>query len=200
MTAIAYKDGVLVGDSLLCWESGNLCYRAGLCDKVHKYHKDGQIVYWAESGDCQEAGAYIESLFEFINAPWGTTFKDPFPDDETAGIACYGGRVLDIYANATPVVGLCAKGTGKTFALGVMEYGGTAIDAVATAIELDVYSGYPIQGFNVRTGEEIFIANKEKYTRLRDQSKLSKNGLCTCKQRTEVPKLGAEDDPQIPVS
>ncbi len=53
---------------------------------------------------------------------------------------------------------------------------------------------------NSVSGEAIFIANKEEYTRLRNQHKLPTGGVRVDEPGNEVPKLGAKDDPQVPVS
>lgn len=192
MTTIAYKDGILVGDTLLTMEDGNTTYRVERVDKVSKivsdeYHASlgDKIIYYAERGDHQAEHTFDTALQGYF---WKKEpYKDPVPEDETSIIAVYGGEVYDIYCSVDKCRSkFTAKGSGKQFALGAMEAGASAIEAVAVAIKYDVHSDWPIQGYNTKTGEYFRFENAEELERSRIKS-ISEESVRAPEPPVEVP-------------
>jgi hypothetical protein len=142
VTTIAYRDGVLAADTLIT--SGG--------DVIGQNTKIGgkNGVLWGASGD----------------AAWGHAFRGwmragmvgeppPIPDDATgATIFLPNGSVVALHArgfecrNGLP---FWADGSGADYALGAMQHGATAEQAVRAAMAWDT-----------RTGGEITVLKREE--------------------------------------
>lgn len=160
MTVIAYRDGVLAADSLIC--DGNL--RVGVGSKL-KQSKDGYVFGFA--GSC----AQVQRLFAFIDSVDDAAganvvkFEDPqevqfpaVPDIDGIMIAP-GGEVYFIDPDAHTVIPFSADfaacGSGGSVAMGAMAAGACATDAVSAAIALCIDCG----------GDVVSISRKPKSVR-----------------------------------
>lgn len=133
MTAIAFKDGVLAGDTMTVYEGGVKLYH----QKVFKHR--GWL--YGASGDCPEAGDLQEWLFKKIKDPRkAPRFNRPSfanrdfnilavsPAGEICLIRHYGD--LEVVPSAFYAIGI-----GKEFCMGAMAHGASAEEAVALAIK-----------------------------------------------------------------
>jgi hypothetical protein len=133
MTAIAYKAGVLAGDTMTIYEGGVKLYHP----KVFK-HK-GWI--YGASGDCPEASDLQYWLFKGLKSPRDQPpFKRaPFPNRDFNILAVSpNGEICVIrhHGDLEVVPGdFYAVGAGKEFCMGAMAYGASAADAVALSIK-----------------------------------------------------------------
>jgi len=133
MTAIAYKDGVMAGDSA-SWQSDVLI---GYHKKVFK-SVDGWLVGCAGTLDC--ISIYREWFLS------GAKGKAPRLDEMTALIVSPQGQVfcavaarqMRRYKLARPLAG-AAIGMGHQFIMGIMAQGGTAEEAVRLAVKHVAY-------------------------------------------------------------
>lgn len=161
MTTIAYKDGILVGDTLITMVSEDSPhYKLGNEGKVYKVKHEliEAPVYFGCAGDdvpfrplANALSAHFHELEEYV---------DPFPDDKFNGIVVYRGEsyfLWDCLKKIPMNTPYCAVGSGTTFALGAMASGATAVQAVEAAARMDLYTGFPLQGFNTNTGEELSV-------------------------------------------
>lgn len=133
MTAIAYKDGVLAGDTLTVYEGGLKCSH----QKVFKYK--GWL--YGASGDCPEASDLRHWLFNGLKDPRSMPpFKrEPFlnRDFNVLAVSPKGEICLIRHLGDLEVVPskFYAVGAGKEFCMGAMAFGATAAEAVALSIQ-----------------------------------------------------------------
>lgn len=136
MTTIAYRDGVLAADTLT---SSN----GVLCAKAFKIGGRNGIL-WSATGD----------------AAWGKRFRDwcatgavgdhPAPPDKGTGGTIYlpGNDLLVFHEGGIefrPGLPFWADGSGCDYALGAMQMGATAEQAVAAAMVWDQHTGGEIR-------------------------------------------------------
>lgn len=125
MTTIAYKDGVLAGDS---WST----LHGDPTQKIFKLD-DGRLV--GVSGDLSSAMFFIDFLkdeAEFTGGDFNAIVIYPNGD-----AYFYGERGFPLTIGRK----FMALGTGSAYAMGAMAQGATAEEAVAIAIDMDESSG-----------------------------------------------------------
>lgn len=131
MTTIVYRDGVLAADSL--GTANGL--RVGYAKKIRKI---GNVL----AASCGSV-ALCEKFFDWVRS--GLKGNDPFCGiDEGNGLVvtpeghviCFGKNGPSRYA--WPYF---AMGSGEPVAVGALEMGASATEAVAAAIRVDVHSG-----------------------------------------------------------
>lgn len=146
MTVIAYKAGVMAADKQSTYD--------GLGHKTTKIRRfgDGSI------GGCAGATTICRALLE-----WYASGADPkeYPDKESE---CYmlvvqpGGRILFYDKSSVPAVfedEFIAIGSGRDFAIAVMDMGGSAEDGVRMATKWNTSCG---QGIDTLRLEDIDAA------------------------------------------
>ena len=134
MTTIAYKDGILAADSQTT--AGHLS-TSSTRSKIRKFD-DG---YAAFSGLCSD----IPILFDLIK---GKEVEGDTKDiDATAIVMPNKGKPYQASVDSLgnlykhPISKFSAIGSGWTVAMGAMQSGASAKEAVKEAIKLDIYSG-----------------------------------------------------------
>lgn len=137
MTTIAYKDGILAGDTM--YTEGNI--KGFNAKKLFKYKQ----ILIGHSGWCDIVfhPKYLESLYRSLIK--NSKLPEIFDGLEYSILAIKESKIYtashDIpYFTVLPDK-YYAVGSGKSIALSIMDYGGSAIDAVKIAIKRDVYSG-----------------------------------------------------------
>lgn len=137
MTTIAYRDGILAGDTLI--SSGE--NRVGYGQKIRQ---KGQLLYASagSAGLTEKVEAWIRSGCIGENPPLksgdatGETFLF-MPDDSIVWFHCDGSTLIRAK--------FFARGSGGEYALGAMQNGATAIEAVKCAMALDRGTGGTVQ-------------------------------------------------------
>lgn len=132
MTTIAYKDGVMAGDTQVT-QQGTIIGRAR---KVFKYH--GHLFgTMGISSECQDLLAWAKA---------GMKGHPPrFEESQMLVVSPKGHlRLLQNGLFVSWKANGFAIGSGRDHALAVMEYGGDAVDAVAIACRLDNGTSKPI--------------------------------------------------------
>lgn len=140
MTTIAYKQGVLAGDTMVSF-GGTKC--PGEQRKVHRL-RNGCLFGWA---GLLEQAAVLRKAVEA-----GERDNPPKLKDLHALLVEPDGKVwmyegVNWFPSKQPY---SAYGTGHDFALAVMAFGGSAKDAVRVAIKLDKSSGGRVQWVSFR--------------------------------------------------
>lgn len=141
MSTIAYKNGFLVADTLL---SGD----GRLLSKAHK--KIDRVTTYA-GNVCLIACTGLVSDFEILKRAvqaCDDSMLERFNFEESVGFVLDTERIDRVWQYASEAcilvdmpLGHWASGTGGDYAMGVMEAGMSAFDAVEVAKELDLYSG-----------------------------------------------------------
>lgn len=136
MTVWAYRDGVLASDSLMIIDrlvagysrkviksgSGWLAAGAGNATDMSQYLR------WVEEGREEDDAVKLENLEGFLVSPKGKTF------------------LVEADLHPFPIEGeFHAGGSGSPVAIGAMEMGATAIEAVEAAIKHTTSCGGEIQ-------------------------------------------------------
>lgn len=140
MTTIAVRDGVMAADSQ--FTTGNLKLTAshyypkiarlkdgGLLAGRGSADDDGVTIAWLEGG-CEDEGPALDASTEFL---W-------LQNDGSLWMIS-GSPARHYRIGAT----FFAIGSGGPVAMTAMHLGKSAAEAVATACELDAYSGFPVQ-------------------------------------------------------
>jgi 20S proteasome alpha/beta subunit len=141
MTTIAYRDGVMAADSAM-WQGDLLL---GTVQKIYRLDEGHRLAGFA--GDL----AVCQRLIDLLRA-------NPKPPYEAIKSCGDGGSVLMVdhsgcmWAVDTDTGGFCemqapfvAIGSGAMLAMGRMDGGGTARDAIETACKFDGGSRVPVQ-------------------------------------------------------
>lgn len=141
MTTIAYRDGILAGDTLIADEEVRF---PGHARKVFRL-RDGSLL-----GLCGDL-AQIQAFMGWLRK--GTPGECPPFDKSDAMIVrpdrvlifCEGGRFSTL--SGMPYVAL---GSGRLLALGCLWHGGTAVEAVRAGIAHDIASGGKVHTVRLR--------------------------------------------------
>lgn len=154
MTTIVYRAGYLAADTRAY--SGNKP-PIGRKTKIF-YREDLQIACGVSSSEPGVGELFWSWLSGEIGD--GTVFKDK----EFTALVIERGEVF-IFENSIHPTGpleadFFAIGTGREYALGAMEMGASAPEAVRVACKLDVWSQDPIMVIDVRSAEEKQIERK----------------------------------------
>jgi 20S proteasome alpha/beta subunit len=133
MTTIAYRDGILAGDTRVTTED------LVSPEKIRKVFKLRNGCLFAHSGDAEEGELLKRSIIK----------GGPMPKIKDSDAICVmpnGDILFTEGLTWTKIVApFVALGSGKQFAYGAMQYGASAADAVRVACKLDKHSGLPIQ-------------------------------------------------------
>lgn len=144
MTTVAYFDGVLAADRLCC--SSNR--REGYVRKIARRRSDGSLI--AAAGGLAVASSYIDW---FLNGEVGKPPSLGTSDaDDAELIVVRPGRKVWFYdRNGRYQIKskFLAMGSGADFALGALEAGASARDAVKIAIRRDTYSGGGVNAYSM---------------------------------------------------
>jgi hypothetical protein len=129
MTTIAYKDGVMCADSLV---NSNGC-RIAYVTKILKH--DGWL--FGASGTLADHQAFLR---------WAVTDRTDDPPqmhEDTACIMCQGTTVRAFERGKWDELNMpfYAIGSGAVYAMGAMQCGASAGQALAASVALDCYSG-----------------------------------------------------------
>ena len=134
MTTVAYKDGILAADSQTT--SGHI-QSGSTFSKIRKFNGG----YAAFSGLCSD----MPILFDLIK---GKEVEGETKDiDATAIVMPNEGKPYQASVDSLgnlykhPISKFSAIGSGWTIAMGAMQSGASAKEAVKAAIKLDIYSG-----------------------------------------------------------
>ena len=135
MTTVAYRDGLIAGDSLVSMGSHIATKRFCKIIKTET-HLAGF------SGDAQYASSFLEWVRGGCNErriPKGDTGEiDAFTVDREGMIVSYGDKMTPMRMGRLPFY---AIGSGWAYALGAMEMGATADQAVKIAAKHDTATG-----------------------------------------------------------
>lgn len=138
MTTIAYRDGVLAADGLCTCNGGVLSTR------MRKIGAKGAIL-WSSSGDTSWAKTFRDWVSDGLKGE----YPKP-PDDRTGGIIYLPNGDIVVFhqlgVEHRPGLPFWADGSGADYALGAMQAGATAEEAVRAAMVWDT-----------GTGGEIFV-------------------------------------------
>lgn len=137
MTTVAWRDGVLAADTLITENDRR-------CGFTRKIGRIGSVM-WAATGCLIHQVAFNDWMRGGMSGPV-PPMKTPEGASSTV-ILIAGDRLLTFDehgADHMPLPDRYAVGSGAALALGAMAAGATAEQAVAAAIEHDIYSGGPI--------------------------------------------------------
>jgi 20S proteasome alpha/beta subunit len=133
MTTIAYRDGILAGDTRVTTED------LVSPEKIRKVFKLRNGCLFAHCGDAEEGELLKRSIMR----------SGPMPKLKDSDAICImpDGAVLFTEGLTWSKIDapFIALGSGKQFAYGAMQVGASAADAVRAACKLDKHSGLPIQ-------------------------------------------------------
>lgn len=151
MTTIAYKDGVIAGDSQSTG-GGNLIISLAT---PKCFSKDGNLL-----GVCGLFGDNLKIIKWFHGGMEGDVPE--INEDSEAIIVTANGDLFGFWENQTMTklggLDFYAIGSGSPIAFGALHMGATAIQAVEAAIAHDVYSGGEISSFSLR--EKVIAIKK----------------------------------------
>lgn len=166
MTVIAYRFPYIVADQRVT--CGSIV--AGSMEKLRTYRRDNRVLYMGAAGDA----GHVDNIFEYICIEKG--YYDPNPErlaalrellvpdpknegrmdtllveviDDKATFWCYDDD-LSSFKFEHPFY---AEGSGMRNALGAFYTGADAWHAVAAACAQDTMCGFPVVGYDVRTGQ-----------------------------------------------
>ena len=131
MTVIAYRDGVMAGDTATGWGGDLRTFRD---TKVYRFQVGETILLVGASGDPPSAQKFVNWIREGMTRPWPEMNKG---EDFAALVAHDDGRIEYWTEKMVPVPtaeSYFAIGSGMGHALCAMDAGATAERAVAIAI------------------------------------------------------------------
>ncbi len=106
---------------------------------------------------CAVCGDYVQALkiIEWVEAGMGDDFPEIDKDRSASLICLRKSKTLDIYRSVDkgfplPHKGAYADGSGWELALGAMDNGATAVNAVKIAIGRDIHSGGKVQSYTFK--------------------------------------------------
>jgi hypothetical protein len=134
VTTIAYRDGILAADSMAY--GGKYCASPGLKWKIWRLDNGDRL---GVSSNMVGAG---EAMRDFLN---GKLDRALVPTDVRAILVNADGQVFianDGVLFSGPIdTEFCAIGSGADFALGAMQHGADAVEAIRCAIAHDQHTG-----------------------------------------------------------
>jgi ATP-dependent protease HslVU (ClpYQ) peptidase subunit len=148
MTTLAYKQGVLAGDTLVTYGDAKL---PGHERKVHKL-RNGCL--FGAAG----IAAQIDILKEAVQKG---QFDNPPMLKEVDALLVHPSGQCETYERGRwcqTNAPYAALGSGHDFAMAVMAFGGSAKDAVRIAIKLDKGSGGKVQSVSIKQKEKAIAA------------------------------------------
>lgn len=106
---------------------------------------------------CAVCGDYVQGLkiIKWLKAGMSDDFPEIDKDRTTSVICLREDKALDIYRSVDkgfplPIKGLYTDGSGWELAMGAMDAGATAIEAVKIAIKRDIHSGGKVQSYTFK--------------------------------------------------
>jgi ATP-dependent protease HslVU (ClpYQ) peptidase subunit len=148
MTTIIYKDGTVAFDSLVT--RGNA--RAGIDSNKARKFKFGTYEFIIGAAGiavtCEKLFAWAETNFDPEKKPQEESLDnlDAFIIDNKNKLRLMNGNFVSFEIKSKTF----AVGSGSDFALGAMEAGASAIEALKVAIKYDTNSGGPIRQLNFK--------------------------------------------------
>lgn len=147
MTTIAYKDGIIAADTLLTCGGE----RAGHISKIEQVTLNGEKYIYAAAGNCPEAEMFREWLLA------GSPKEYPFAFDSNTGVqALFINRrtkevkyFLNSFVELKTIIPFYALGSGSSYAIGAMEHGASAHEAVKCAAVWDIHTGTKVESKKV---------------------------------------------------
>lgn len=175
MTIIAYRHPYIVADQRV----GNTnAMILGSMDKLRVHKSENKTVYMGAAGDA----GHVDNLFEYVlhdlaivkneerakelrellvPDPKGEGKMDGLVVEVTDGVAVYHCYDDDL-SRITFKHDFYAEGSGMRIALGAMQMGADAFEAVDAVTQLDMSCGYPVSGYNVLTGQSYFFVSRNQ--------------------------------------
>jgi len=142
MTTIAFKDNMIAFDSRIT-RGGDI-----LTDSYDKHKEEGGCLFFLSGYPCD----FEDLIALYFNKP---TVKDHSLLDESDLIVVDSGQVMRLYCTdkgercVQPVSWDSAWGSGQRYAVGAMDMGASAREAVAVACKRDMFTGGTIQEIHV---------------------------------------------------
>lgn len=170
MTAIVLKDNLFLGDGLVADPTRGL--RLGTCKKIYQLELAGKKLYYACAGDCGLEHPFKKYLTQwYYETPDEKVLKKEWPDKVSfAALLVLPDKqvwsvdeTLHFYQVDNEFY---VEGCASDVLTGALGAGLNAVQALMTAIRWEINSGYPIQGFNIKTHTEILLKDEksaEKY-------------------------------------
>lgn len=159
MTTICYRNDILAADTR-AYSGG----KAPIGSKTKIFH-DPELKL--ASGCSTTAVGFGERFWMWLTGEIGDQdFKESQPEEGFTAITIQDGEVF-IYDNSPFPTGplkadYFAIGSGREYALGAMEMGASAIEAVRVACKHDVWTAEPIMAIDLRTEQDRFLSAKVK--------------------------------------
>lgn len=142
MTVVAYRNGIMAADRQITFgDTAHMLFE----HKVRAFVSDGCPCVIGTSGHIAPAVAFMDWI---CNGRKGGEFKINIEDEDFVAYeyCTYGAKpILRYWQNNRPFnedpANYCAIGSGRELALGAMEAGATAIEAVRAANKHSLYCG-----------------------------------------------------------
>lgn len=150
MTTVAFRDGIMAGDSCLSTGDDSVIY-VGNVDKVFRL-KDGSLFSASGDAECQPIINVLESGIQDSAIPGALA---ELKSESECMMVRPDGRLYWIcvsegYGEFTEFKDeFCAIGTGKDFAYGAMEWGASALDAVICASRRHAFTRGPFMSMSL---------------------------------------------------
>lgn len=153
MTTIAYKDGIIAADSQVTMEDIVANYEFIKIQVIPKIINEKTVeIPIAMAGKCTDFIKYI-NYFKQKEDIFGVPDEEIMPElEEFSGVFYYDGNFYEVDDDLIPLqVGSWGSiGSGCLFAMGALQFGASAIEAVAVSKELDVRTGKSIHYVDVK--------------------------------------------------
>lgn len=143
MTTIAYKDGILACDSAWSADSKMVAWQ----NKITRF-KTGALYASCGDGDDRQLVRLLRKVKSPSKIPSTKALRKMDPSDIEALLIFKSGDVWLLWTGPTggafPITPPSAIGSGRNFALGAMDAGLSAEDAVKVACQRDCHSRLPV--------------------------------------------------------
>ena len=179
LTTIAYRDGVLAGDTLVTAGDEKVGYEK----KLHRL-KDGRLYAWA--------GDYRQGLSVLQNLKDGKPLLEPGEECEIDAVLIHPGGLVETVQGGKftkETFPFVALGSGAKYATGAMEMGATAKQAVQIGIKRDTSSGGRIHTLTLKG------TNAGSNAATHPRRRKGRNAAPDCGAADTVPAPGAHEVP-----
>lgn len=166
MTAIVLKDNLFIGDGLVIDDRSYL--KHGTCKKIIKLEAAGEKIYWGGSGDASCERPFSEYVVQwYYNTPRARELKTQWLSTKhefgaivalPRGIVWQVDEELNFWQADAPWY---VDGVAHQLAWGGLAAGMNAIQAIQLCCVHNAACGYPIQGFNIKTHQEIILKDEK---------------------------------------
>jgi hypothetical protein len=153
-TTIACDSGAMAGEMRIPWETRKL-WMFGQARPDVPMPRYRAFCGCGEVQDLPRAAAYYVALNKLAHVEAELEVPKPPLSDSFAGFVVGDHDVFTVenHLVLTPVRGIYARGSGRELALGALSHGASALEAVRIAIHWMPSHAFPIEWFNVHTGE-----------------------------------------------